>query len=191
MRNEADDLDNLTAKANAERTTVMTLGEKIKFYRETMGITQSALSEMSGIGLSTIKKLECDLMNPKPNMLMKISDALSVSINIFTDFDINTVSDVMSLLTKMDEQIGMEFHAKYSDAGEPLPSSITISFTHPALTSRLADYVKMKDLQAGVIKDSAKYTDEADLNAIALINENLEKSRLLICRNNVNISKST
>ena len=34
-----------------------------------------------------------------------IANALAVSINIFTDFDIETVSDVMSPITKMDDQI--------------------------------------------------------------------------------------
>ena len=36
--------------------------------------------------------------NPKPDQLLKIANALGVSINVFTDFDIETASDVLTLL---------------------------------------------------------------------------------------------
>ena len=169
----------------------MTLGEKIKFYRSTLGITQAQFSNMSGIGLSTVKKLECDLMNPKPQMLMRIANALAVSINIFTDFDIETVSDVMSLITKMDEQIEMTFHADYDENGAPIPSSISISFDHPALNQRLADYVKIRDFQNKINKDRGKYTKPAEVEAFERMDDSLEQARLTICRDNEIITKES
>ena len=168
---------------------MMTLGEKIKYYRSTLGITQSQFSSLSGIGLSTIKKLECDMMNPKPKMLLKIADALGVSINIFTDFDILTVSDVMSLITKMDEQVEMEFHAEYDENGNPIPESIKISFKHPSLNRKLADYVKVKDFQKKIDDDQQKYTSPADQEAIERMNTELEETRLTICRAPMVIAK--
>ncbi len=168
---------------------MMTLGEKIKYYRSTLGITQAQFSSLSGIGLSTIKKLECDMMNPKPKMLLKIADALKVSINIFTDFDIVTVSDVMSLLTKMDEQIEMDFHAEYDEEGKPDPDTISISFKHPALNRQLADYVKTKNIQKRNDDDREKYTNPAEQDAINHIDDDIEKARLTICRSNIVISK--
>lgn len=36
----------------------------------------------------------------------------SISINLFMDFDIETVSDVLSLLFKLDEQVDMNFYAE-------------------------------------------------------------------------------
>ena len=170
-------------------TDMMTLGEKIKYYRSTLGITQAQFSNLSGIGLSTIKKLECDMMNPKPKMLLKIADALGVSINIFTDFDIVTVSDVMSLITKMDEQVEMEFNAEYDEDGNPIPESIKISFKHPSLNRKLADYVKVKDFQKKIDDDQQKYTSPADQEAIERMNTELEETRLTICRAPMVIAK--
>ena len=49
---------------------------------------------------------------------MKITNALGISINLFMDFDIETVSDVLSLLFKLDEQVDMKFEAEKDDNGE-------------------------------------------------------------------------
>ena len=170
---------------------MMTLGEKIKYYRSTLGITQAQFSNLSGIGLSTIKKLECDMMNPKPKMLLKIADALGVSINIFTDFDILTVSDVMSLITKMDEQVDMIFHAKYDEDGNPIPESISISFKHPSLNRKLADYVKVKDLQNKLEDDQRTSSNPADQKTLERMNNELEETRLTICRAPMVIAKDS
>ena len=54
---------------------------------------------------------EYGIRNSKPDQLLKIANALGISINIFMDFDIETVSDVLSLLFKLDDQIDMKFEA--------------------------------------------------------------------------------
>ncbi|MBQ8945916.1 MAG: helix-turn-helix transcriptional regulator [Lachnospiraceae bacterium] len=167
----------------------MTLGEKIKYYRTTLGITQAQFSSLSGIGLSTVKKLERDMMNPKPQMLMKIANALGVSINIFTDFDIETVSDVMSLLTKMDEQTDMDFIAEYDEDGLPDPKTIRISFEHPSMQKKLADYVRTRDLQKKIDEERTQYTKPAEQEAYSRMDENLEQARLSICQDNTIITK--
>ena len=41
---------------------------------------------------ATIKKYEYGIRNPKPDQLLKIANALGISINLFMDFDIETVS---------------------------------------------------------------------------------------------------
>ena len=76
----------------------MTTGEKIKHFRNLRSISQETLGQLSGINPATIKKYEYGIRNPKPDQLLKIADALGVSINIFMDFDIETISDVLSLL---------------------------------------------------------------------------------------------
>ena len=43
--------------------------------------------------LSTIKKYESGERNPKPDQLQKIAEALGISVTVFLDYDINTVSD--------------------------------------------------------------------------------------------------
>ena len=86
----------------------MTVGEKIKTFRNIRGISQNMLGQLAGIDGTTIRKYELGSRNPKPDQLLKIANALGVSINVFTDFDIETASDVLTLLFKMDDQIDME-----------------------------------------------------------------------------------
>ena len=58
----------------------MTVGEKIKYYRNIRGISQEMLGNLSGINPATIKKYEYGIRNPKPDQLLKITNALGVSI---------------------------------------------------------------------------------------------------------------
>ena len=78
----------------------MTIGEKIKTFRNIRGISQNTLGKLAGIDGTTIRKYELGSRNPKPDQLLKISNALGISINVFTDFDIETASDVLTLLFK-------------------------------------------------------------------------------------------
>lgn len=68
-----------------------------------LGISQNVLGELADIDGTTIRKYELGSRKPKPDQLLKIANALGVSINVFTDFDIETALDVFTLLFKMDE----------------------------------------------------------------------------------------
>ena len=104
----------------------MTVGEKIKTYRTMRGISQKMLGELAGgINEVTIRKYEAADRNPKPDQLLKIANALGISINLFMDFDIETVSDVLSLIFKMDEQIDVEFQGKKNSKGVIDPKTLT------------------------------------------------------------------
>ena len=75
---------------------------------------------------------------------MKITNALGISINLFMDFDIETVSDVLSLLFKLDEQIDMKFEAEKDENGEFIPSTVKLSFQNAAINQKLCTYLKAK-----------------------------------------------
>ena len=126
----------------------MTTGEKIKYFRNMRGISQDMLGQLSGINPATIKKYEYGIRNPKPDQLLKIANALGISINIFMDFDIETVSDVLSLLFKMDEQTDMHFEAEKDRNGNYIPTTLKISFVHPAINQKLCTYLRAKQVQA-------------------------------------------
>ncbi len=125
----------------------MTVGEKIRTYRTMRGISQKTLGELAGsINEVTIRKYEAGDRNPKPDQLLKIANALGLSINLFMDFDIETVSDVLSLIFKMDEQVDMEFLGKKNKEGIYNPDFITIKFNNPAINRKLATWARTKDL---------------------------------------------
>lgn len=64
----------------------MTVGEKIKTFRNIRGVSQNMLGQLSGIDGTTIRKYQLGSRNPKPDQLLKNTNALGVSINVFTDF---------------------------------------------------------------------------------------------------------
>lgn len=154
----------------------MTVGEKIKTFRNIRGISQNMLGEMAGIDGTTIRKYELGSRNPKLDQLLKIANALGVSINVFTDFDIETVSDVLTLLFKMDEQIDMEIDGEKDSEGNFIPSTIYIRFKNPEINSRLAKFAKAKKLQESLIASKDAFPSEAVFqHELAQMNETLEQ----------------
>lgn len=146
------------------------------------GISQEMLGELSGINSATIKKYEYEIRNPKPDQLLKIAGALGISIYQFMDFDIETTSDVLTLLFQLDEQIDMNFEMKKDRKGNLVPSSIKISFDNVDINERLAKYIKAKGLCNSVISDTEGYaTAEEHEAAIADMRADVEeiKSHLI------------
>ena len=80
----------------------MTIGEKIKYFRTRIGITQGKLAELSGIHPVSIRKYETNKMIPQAEQIDKISEALGVSSFAITGFENNirleTIGDFMGLM---------------------------------------------------------------------------------------------
>lgn len=88
----------------------MNIGEKIKYFRLARNMTQEQLAQEAEISLSTLRKYETNERNPKYEQLSKIASALEISVNIFMDFDIQTVSDLFSILIKMENQANLKIN---------------------------------------------------------------------------------
>ena len=65
----------------------MTIGEKIKYCRKQIGITQDKLAELTGIHPVSVRKYETNKMQPQPPQLEKIAAALGVSYNALNGSD--------------------------------------------------------------------------------------------------------
>lgn len=115
----------------------MTTGEKIRYFRTSHELTQEQLASQSGLSISALQKYESDERKPKPEQLLKISDALGISINIFMDFDIRTVSDLFSLLFRMEEQANLRF---YKDT---TTDTVGIYFENEYITEKISSYAEM------------------------------------------------
>ena len=76
------------------------------------GVVCQKLSTLSGINVSTIKKYECGYRNPKPEQLVKIANALNVSVLVFLSFDLTTTSDILALLIKLAENSDLEIECQ-------------------------------------------------------------------------------
>ncbi len=167
-----------------------TIAYKIKTYRKEQGMSQDELSSRSGINLSTIKKYETGYRNPKPEQLLKISSALGVSINAFIEFDISTVSDVISLLMRLDEQTYMIWTGEKDNTGNYIPGTISISFKDDKINNALSTYMNYRDqknsdigtadtvhngLSVDYIYDDFGIALEKTKNQLLLTNINLKK----------------
>ena len=153
----------------------MTTGEKIKYFRNMRGISQDTLGQLSGINSATIKKYEYGIRNPKPDQLLKIANALGISINIFMDFDIETVSDVLSLLFKLDDQIDMKFEADKDEEGNFKPATVKLSFKNNLINKKLCTYMKALEIRENMINAKDEYSEAEYADNLQHINENIEE----------------
>ena len=80
----------------------MTIGEKIKYFRKRIGITQAKLAELSGIHPVSIRKYETNKMVPQAAQIDRLAEALSVSsfalAGIENNIRLETVGDFMGLM---------------------------------------------------------------------------------------------
>lgn len=80
----------------------MTIGDKIRYLRTRMGITQGELADLSGIHPVSIRKYETNKMTPQAQQIEKIAEALGVSSFAISRIDNNirleTKGDFMGLL---------------------------------------------------------------------------------------------
>lgn len=171
----------------------MTVGEKIRTYRKMRGISQKMLGQLAGgINEVTIRKYEAGDRNPKPNQLLKIADALGISINIFMDFDIETVSDVLSLIFKMDEQLDVEFTGKKNKKGEYAPDSIALKFNNPLINEKLAKWARTRDLIQQTVDARDKFdTEEEYQNEVADMQEMADEIKQHLMDSSIVVKKGT
>ena len=58
----------------------MTIGEKIKYFRTRIGITQAKLAELSGIHPVSIRKYETNKMVPQAPQIDRIAETLGTHV---------------------------------------------------------------------------------------------------------------
>ena len=79
----------------------MTIGEKIRFHRESQGLTRLQLQELSGVKEITIKQYELGNRNPKKEYVYKIAKALGIQ---YTDLDEEMEEQVARWNSQLDVQ---------------------------------------------------------------------------------------
>ena len=169
----------------------MTTGEKIKYFRNKRGISQEMLGQLSGINSATIKKYEYGIRNPKPDQLLKIANALGISINIFMDFDIETVSDVLSLLFKLDDQVDMKFEAGKDEEGNFKPSTVKMSFKNNMINKKICTYMKALEIRENLMNAKNEHSEEEYNTSLQHINENIEEIKQHLLDDSMVVKKET
>ena len=125
-----------------------------------------------------------DERKPKPEQLLKISQALGISINIFMDFDIHTVSDLLSLIFKMNEQLDLNFDSQKDTSGNIIPDTLTLSFKNPIINQKLSTYVSFLNKMTGSERD--QYTQTLQELENQLLDDNTEIHKTASASNSTN-----
>lgn len=81
----------------------MTVGERIRYYRKQIGITQEELARRAGLHPVSVRKYETNKMVPQYDQMVKLAEALNISFSAVsgvdrTRFRLQTVGDLMGLL---------------------------------------------------------------------------------------------
>ena len=145
----------------------MNTGEIIKYFRLARNMTQEQLAQDAEISFSTLRKYEANERNPKYEQLSKIADALGISVHLFMDFDIQSVSDLFSILFKMEGQTDLEIATSKDlanlseDSDKPALSLSFADQTWFELSSDCSDEEKEQMIKAAAfIKSCLRHSDK-------------------------------
>lgn len=84
----------------------MTIGKRIKYLRAQRGISQSQLSQASGVPLISIKRYETDKVHPQPEQIERLAEALGIGRfaltgENLTSLHVETVGDFIGLIISL------------------------------------------------------------------------------------------
>ena len=105
-----------------ETTSSDRIGERIRTIRQAAGMSLTELGEKVGLNADRMQKYENGQRKPKPDMLKKIADALSVSVMALEDPVVMTDLGLMYALFEMERYHGLrvvrsgdEIHLVFGD----------------------------------------------------------------------------
>lgn len=91
-------------------------------------------------------------------------------------FLLETVSDVLSLLFKLEDQVDMTFEAEKDEEGNFIPATMKISLKNRSINKKLCTYLKAKQLQEKIENDDQSFTAETKhKEAIAAMASDMEE----------------
>lgn len=176
----------------------MTIGEKIKYFRTRIGITQGKLAELSGIHPVSIRKYETNKMIPQSAQIDKIAASLGVSsfaiAGIENNIRLETIGDFMGLLIMLMKTKIVLIEGE-RDENNALKAETASFKINPAISQFFNSNVDNKDFDAdkvvyclkkdnllrdilqwekinyGYEKCAAKYSDTPDKNTQAALEQ--------------------
>ena len=163
----------------------MTIGEKIKYFRTRIGITQAKLAEISGIHPVSIRKYETNKMVPQAAQIDRLAEALGVSSFALAGFENNirleTVGDFMGLMIMLIKTKIVSINGEREESG--MINADTVSFViNPFITNFFDTKADKSDLSANILLYYLK-NDRilSDILKWEKINHRYEKCAAEIC----------
>lgn len=144
----------------------MTVGEKIRYYREKNRLSPIQLAENAGLPVDNIRKYESGARNPKIEPLKKIASALGININTLLDIDLKTPADVAPYLLKIGQRCGIEFIGE-KNADGLYSNDISIRFNDRYIQEFLARWANRLET-INNLRNEAENTLDTDTKAYML-----------------------
>ena len=163
----------------------MTIGEKIKYFRSRIGITQAKLAELSGIHPVSIRKYETNKMVPQAAQIDRLAEALGVSSFALAGFEDNirleTVGDFMGLMIMLIKTKIVSINGEREENG--MINADTAQFViNPFITNFFGAKAGKTDLSANTILYYLKNENIlSDILKWERINHRYEKCAAEIC----------
>ncbi len=163
----------------------MTIGEKIKYFRKRIGITQAKLAELSGIHPVSIRKYEINKMVPQAAQIDRLAEALGVSSFALAGFENNirleTVGDFMGLMIMLIKTKIVSINGEREESG--MINANTVSFViNPFITNFFDAKTDKTDLSANTLLYYLKNENIlSDILKWERINHRYEKCAAEIC----------
>ena len=163
----------------------MTIGEKIKYFRSRIGITQAKLAELSGIHPVSIRKYETNKMVPQAAQIDRLAEALGVSSFALAGFENNirleTVGDFMGLMIMLIKTKIVSINGEREENG--MINADTVGFViNPFITNFFGAKAGKTDFSANTILYYLKNKNIlSDILKWERINHRYEKCATEIC----------
>ena len=85
----------------------MTIGQKIRFYRDLRGYTQAELGSKVHLQADRIRQYGTNVRTPKMDKLKEIADALDVDVAALSDINIQSEEDIMHILFELEDNFSI------------------------------------------------------------------------------------
>lgn len=120
----------------------MSIGSRIRFFRNLRGLTQLSLGRLLGYSDVTadvrIANYESGRRTPKPETIAEIADALMVSTEAITAPEADDLTGVMHILFLLEDVYGLEIT---DSDGKPCLMLSKESKQHSEIKQRLTEYL--------------------------------------------------
>lgn len=197
----------------------MTIGEKIRYFRSRIGITQAKLAELSGIHPVSIRKYETNKMIPQAQQIDKIAEALGVSsfaiAGIENNIRLETIGDFMGLLIMLCKTHIISINGERGEDNALKPDTVSFKI-NPFITQffnakaakqesdseSISYYLKFDNIFQDILKWEKinynyekmyeKYSDATDkptLAALEQLKNNKEAIEMELQRSNIMLNK--
>ena len=86
----------------------MTIGNKIRFFRNLRGYTQDELGQKIGLQGDRVRQYENGIRTPKADKLEALANALDVDIAALSDINITSEEDIMHILFELEDNFSID-----------------------------------------------------------------------------------